>query len=81
MPLTTIFDEAGLQAEATEITFYAMDTYKKTLPLDGLLREGVFLAYEVNGETIPLDHGYPAAAGSKVGIRLGLGKVDRTDRD
>ena len=59
VPLTTIFDEAGLQAEATEITFYAMDTYKKTLPLDGLLREGVFLAYEVNGETIPLDHGYP----------------------
>jgi len=67
VPLTTLLAEAGLQAEATEITFYAMDNYRRTLLLETVNREGVFLAYEVNGETLPLEHGYP--------LRLVVSKV------
>ncbi|MFC1846637.1 molybdopterin-dependent oxidoreductase [Chloroflexota bacterium] len=59
VPLATLLAEAGLKAEATEITFYAMDNYKRTLSLEVVNRDGVFLAYKVNGEILPLDHGYP----------------------
>ncbi len=67
VPLSTLLAEAGIQDEATEITFYAMDNYRRTLSLETVNREGVFLAYEVNGETLPLEHGYP--------LRLVVSKV------
>jgi sulfoxide reductase catalytic subunit YedY len=65
--LVTMLAEAGLKAEATKITFYAMDNYRRTLSLEVVNKDGVFLAYEVNGETLPLDHGYP--------LRLVVSKV------
>jgi DMSO/TMAO reductase YedYZ molybdopterin-dependent catalytic subunit len=59
VPLTILLAEAGLQTGASQITFYAMDSYKRTLSLETLNRESVFLAYKVNGQTLPLEHGYP----------------------
>ena len=58
-PLSLILEEAGLSPEATEVRLVAGDGYAQTLPLDDVMADGVFLAYEVNGETLPTDHGYP----------------------
>ena len=58
-PLRLILREAGLSPEASEVRFEAGDGYVRTMPLGDALGDGVFLAYEVNGETLPQDHGYP----------------------
>ena len=39
--------------------FLAGDGYKRTLSLEEATADGVFLAYEVNEETLPAEHGYP----------------------
>jgi DMSO/TMAO reductase YedYZ molybdopterin-dependent catalytic subunit len=59
VPLTTILAEAGIKPEASQITFYAIDGYHRTLSLEHVNTNGAFLAYEVNGQTLPPEHGYP----------------------
>lgn len=59
VPLNTILTEAGLQPGATQVTFYSLDGYQATLPLEHINKYEVFLAYKVNGETLPKEHGYP----------------------
>jgi sulfoxide reductase catalytic subunit YedY len=58
-PLSLILEEAGLSPEAAKVRLEAGDGYAQTLSLEDAMAEGVFLAYEVNGETLPTDHGYP----------------------
>jgi DMSO/TMAO reductase YedYZ molybdopterin-dependent catalytic subunit len=48
-----------VQPGAQQLTFEAMDGYETSLSLQDAMQEGVFLAYAVNGETLPLVHGYP----------------------
>jgi sulfoxide reductase catalytic subunit YedY len=57
--VATLLGEAGIRPEATSITFHALDNYTQILPLEDVQREGVFLAYTVNGQTLPAEHGYP----------------------
>lgn len=60
VPLTTLLEEAGIKSEASEVTFYALGSeYKVALPLEVVQQEGVFLAHMVNGEVLPVEHGYP----------------------
>ena len=59
VPLKTIFTEAGLKPGAVQATFYSLDGYKSTLSLEHINKHDVFLAYKVNGETLPREHGYP----------------------
>ena len=59
VPVTTLLTEAGIKPGASEIVFHAMDGYITRLPLEVAQRDGVFLAYMVNGETLPAEHGYP----------------------
>ena len=59
VPLTTILEEAGVKAEASKVTFIALDGYKQISTLEHVDKYGVFLAYIVNGETLPREHGYP----------------------
>jgi DMSO/TMAO reductase YedYZ molybdopterin-dependent catalytic subunit len=59
VPVATLLAEAGVKPEATEVTFHDFGNYAKTLPLEVAQQEGVFLAYLVNGEVLPLEHGYP----------------------
>ena len=59
VPLATILAEAGIKPEASKVGFYASDGYYVVLPLKDLQREGVFLAYKVDGQTLPKDDGYP----------------------
>jgi len=58
-PLRLILEEAGLSPDASRVQIVGGDNYRKTLSLEEAMAEGVFLAYEVNGETLPTDHGYP----------------------
>jgi DMSO/TMAO reductase YedYZ molybdopterin-dependent catalytic subunit len=57
--LSLILREAGISPEASEVRFEAGDGYVRTMPLADALGDGVFLAYEVNGEPLPEEHGYP----------------------
>jgi DMSO/TMAO reductase YedYZ molybdopterin-dependent catalytic subunit len=59
VPLNTILAEAGLTSGASQVTFYAIDGYKQTLSLEDVNQYDVFLAYKVNGQTLPPEHGYP----------------------
>ena len=59
VPVATLLAEAGVKPEATEVTFRDFGNYTKTLPLEVAQQEGVFLAHSVNGEVLPLEHGYP----------------------
>jgi sulfane dehydrogenase subunit SoxC len=66
--LAPLLHEAGLQSDAAEVVFTGLDRgvqggvehlYERSLSLDDALRDEVLLAYEVNGEPLPPQHGYP----------------------
>ncbi|HEU4526471.1 MAG TPA: sulfite oxidase [Actinomycetota bacterium] len=67
-PLAPILEEAGLDEDAVEIVFAGADRgiqggveqdYERSLTIAEATREGVLLAYEVNGLPLPPQHGYP----------------------
>src|SRR4051812_1801453 len=67
-PLGPILDESGLDAGAVELVFTGLDrgiqgevghAYRRSLPLGGAMREEVLLAYEINGQPLPPQHGFP----------------------
>ena len=59
MPVTAILDAAGVKDKAFEITFYDGDQYQKSFLITDMKRDGVFLAYMVDGQVLPKEHGYP----------------------
>ena len=67
-PLAPILEEAGIGADALEVVFTGLDRgiqggvehdYERSLALDDALRDEVLLAYAMNGESLPVQHGYP----------------------
>jgi sulfane dehydrogenase subunit SoxC len=67
-PLAGVLDEAGVASEAVEIVFTGLDRgiqgdvehlYERSLPVVEALRPELFLAYEMNGEPLPPQHGAP----------------------
>ena len=67
-PLAPLLEEAGLHADAVEVVFGGLDrgveheveqTYARSLPLEEALRGEVLLAWEMNGEPLPPQHGFP----------------------
>ena len=67
----TILEQAGVQSGAVEVEFFDgdEDPYQKVLTLEEALANDTYLAYQVNGQTLPVEHGYPLrlVAGSKLG--------------
>jgi DMSO/TMAO reductase YedYZ molybdopterin-dependent catalytic subunit len=59
VPVKDILTQAGLQPGAKEVHFYSVDGYDQTLTLEEARAEGVILAYQVNGRTLPEKQGYP----------------------
>lgn len=65
--LRDLLDKAGIRAGALEVAFDGLDKgtlptvpdYVKTLPVDKARDEEVMVAYEMNGEPIPLLNGFP----------------------
>jgi hypothetical protein len=55
----TLLDQVGVKEGATKVRFNGIDGYGRTLTLEEIQGEGILLAYIVNGQTLPADHGYP----------------------
>jgi DMSO/TMAO reductase YedYZ molybdopterin-dependent catalytic subunit len=67
-PLAPILAEAGLREHSKEIVFTGLDRgiqgaveqqYERSLPLAEAVREEVLLAYAINGQPLPPQHGFP----------------------
>ena len=67
-PLRGILQDAGLSSAAVEIVFTGLDQgvegeqiqfYQRSLTVDDAMRDEVLLVYEMNGEPLPPQHGYP----------------------
>ena len=67
-PLRPILEEADLREEAVEVLFTGLDrgvegdveqNYSRSLPVAEALRDDVLLAYEINGQPLPPQHGFP----------------------
>ena len=59
LPFPTLADHVGAHSDATHVLFHARDGYTTDLPLSTCLREAVLLAWELDGEALPADHGGP----------------------
>jgi DMSO/TMAO reductase YedYZ molybdopterin-dependent catalytic subunit/rhodanese-related sulfurtransferase len=70
VPLAEILDRASLSPEAVEIVFRGADQgnvgdaadpirFERSLPVTDAGHPGALLAYAMNGEPLPLEHGYP----------------------
>ena len=57
--LKPLFDEAGLAPSAVRAAFEAADEYRTSIDLKYINHPGAFLAYEMNGEPLPPEHGFP----------------------
>jgi len=67
-PLRGLLEEAGVEAGSIEVLFGGLDrgveggerqVYERSLPLEAANRDEVLLAYEMNGEALPPQHGFP----------------------
>ena len=67
-PLRGLLEEAGVEEGAVEVLFRGLDRgveggeeqhYERSLPLAEALREEVLLAYAMNGQPLPPQHGFP----------------------
>jgi sulfane dehydrogenase subunit SoxC len=67
-PLAPLLEDAGIEDGAIEVLFTGLDrgvqgevehAYERSLPLDEARRPELLLAYEVNGQPLPPQHGFP----------------------
>ncbi len=70
VPLTEVLDRAGVRAQARQLLFRGADRgtvarepdpiqYERSLDVDYARESDAILAYAMNGEPLPVEHGYP----------------------
>jgi DMSO/TMAO reductase YedYZ molybdopterin-dependent catalytic subunit len=70
VPLAEVLDRAGIAADAREVLFRGADGgtveasqemvhFERSLTVEDALHEKTLLAYVMNGEPLPVQHGYP----------------------
>jgi DMSO/TMAO reductase YedYZ molybdopterin-dependent catalytic subunit len=59
VPLSSILEAEGVNADYRTITFRALDGYSSSFSRDEVEDNLLFLALKVNGETLPEEHGFP----------------------
>jgi DMSO/TMAO reductase YedYZ molybdopterin-dependent catalytic subunit len=59
VPLRDVLAQAGVRDGVVDVALYADDDYSDSIPLEKAMEPDVILAYEINGEPLPDDHGYP----------------------
>jgi DMSO/TMAO reductase YedYZ molybdopterin-dependent catalytic subunit len=70
VPLAEVLDRAGIRAEAREVLFRGVDRgtvpartgpihFERSLALDDARSSEILLVYAMNGEPLPIQHGYP----------------------
>ena len=60
VPLRDLLNEAGVQAGADQLVGRSIDGWTSGLPLDAIDGRPALLAIGMNGEPLPLEHGFPA---------------------
>jgi DMSO/TMAO reductase YedYZ molybdopterin-dependent catalytic subunit len=61
VPVRDILELVGAPSpEAAWVVIFGADEYTSALPLDVLMDPATLLVYEMNGEVLPHEHGYPA---------------------
>lgn len=68
--LRDLLDAAGVSMDAVQVLFRGFDhgdvspgreiDFERSLPMNEALRDDVLVAYEMNGEELTIEHGYPA---------------------
>ena len=68
-PLSNLLEQAGFSNDAVEVIFHGADKgevmpgrteqYIRSLPLEFALKPDTILAWEINGEPLSVDHGFP----------------------
>ena len=61
VPVTALLEKAGINPEAKMVIFKEIaGIYRRELLLEDIMgNDSIFLAHTVNGQTLPLKHGYP----------------------
>jgi len=73
LPLGDLLQQAGLKPGATTIVFHGADSgegenvppgthFARAIPLEKAMEPATLLAYEMNGEPLPAEHGFPLRA-------------------
>lgn len=60
LPLSELLDEAGVQSGADQIVGRSVDGYTAGFPVDAAFDRPALIAIGMNGEPLPIDHGFPA---------------------
>jgi len=59
VPIKDVLELAGVQAKAMTVSLISADGYRTSVPLAEALKPENFLAYELEGQPLPLLHGFP----------------------
>ncbi len=54
-----LLDLAEVKGNVVDVVFYAADGYSSSLTIEEINNDDVLLAYEMNGEPLPAEQGYP----------------------
>jgi DMSO/TMAO reductase YedYZ molybdopterin-dependent catalytic subunit len=57
--LRDLLEKVGPTPEVKVVVFRCADGYHTAIPLEDAMREETLLAYEMNGEPLPTEHGFP----------------------
>jgi DMSO/TMAO reductase YedYZ molybdopterin-dependent catalytic subunit len=60
VPIKVLLDRAGIAPTATHVLWEAADGYTESLPLEVALDDESWIAYEMGGAPLTVEHGYPA---------------------
>jgi len=60
LPLSELLDEAGVQTGADQIVGRSVDGYTGGFPLEAAYDRPTLIAIGMNGEPLPINHGFPA---------------------
>lgn len=58
-PLLPLLEQAGISSSADQLLSQSIDGWTCSTPLDGLAAREPLLAIGMNGEPLPVDHGFP----------------------
>ncbi|MBV9582777.1 MAG: molybdopterin-dependent oxidoreductase [Chloroflexi bacterium] len=50
----------GLKSNVVDVAFLSMDEFSSGLPAEVVMDPGTLVVYQMNGEVLPREHGYPA---------------------
>jgi len=57
--LEDLFNEVGVQPNASVVILYAVDGYSTSFPIEYITDNDILLAYKMNGLEIPAERGFP----------------------